>query len=127
MPQKNNPDARELIRGNAARVYGDLLRLLWLSKGPRGRFQMDLRDSKEVFAAADADAASVAVMTGVVSGLGLNRAAMRRAASEEEMMAAGLAVALARDGMPFRKAHALVGSLVADARRTGATLRGTAV
>ena len=37
-------------------------------------------------------------------------------------MAAGLAVALARDGMPFRKAHGLVGSLVAEAQRTGETL-----
>jgi argininosuccinate lyase len=42
------------------------------------------------------------------------------------MMAAGLAVALARQGMPFRKAHALVGSLVAEAQRSGGTLRETA-
>lgn len=41
-------------------------------------------------------------------------------------MAAGLAVALAREGMPFRKAHALVGSLVAEAQRTGTSLREAA-
>jgi argininosuccinate lyase len=34
------------------------------------------------------------------------------------MMAAGLAVALAREGLPFRRAHALVGSIVAEADRT---------
>ena len=28
MPQKKNPDALELVRGKAARVDGDLLRLL---------------------------------------------------------------------------------------------------
>jgi argininosuccinate lyase len=42
------------------------------------------------------------------------------------MMAAGLAVALARGGMPFRKAHGLVGSLVAEAQRSGTTLREAA-
>jgi argininosuccinate lyase len=79
-----------------------------------------------VFDAADTALGSVAVMLGVVSGLGLDTEAMRRAAAREEMMAAGLAVALAREGMPFRKAHALVGSLVAEAQHTGATLRETA-
>ena len=41
-------------------------------------------------------------------------------------MAAGLAVALARTGMPFRKAHGLVGSLVAEAQRSGESLTVTA-
>jgi argininosuccinate lyase len=65
-------------------------------------------------------------MTGVIKGLSLLRDAMARAAAGHELMAAGLAVALARDGMPFRKAHALVGSLVALAQRSGSTLRETA-
>jgi argininosuccinate lyase len=43
------------------------------------------------------------------------------------MMAAGLAVALAREGMPFRKAHALVGALVAEAQKSGESLRKIAV
>jgi argininosuccinate lyase len=42
------------------------------------------------------------------------------------MMAAGLAVALARDGMPFRRAHGVVAGLVAEAQRTGRSLRETA-
>ena len=37
MPQKKNPDALELVRGKAARVDGDLLRLLALLKGLPGR------------------------------------------------------------------------------------------
>jgi argininosuccinate lyase len=51
---------------------------------------------------------------------------MARAAGREDMMAAGLAVALAREGMPFRKAHGVVGSLVAQAQRDGRSLRETA-
>jgi argininosuccinate lyase len=69
---------------------------------------------------------SVRVMGGVVDGLDFDRKRMRAAAGQEEMMAAGLAVALAREGLPFRKAHALVGSLVAQARQTGTTLREAA-
>ncbi|HVR72562.1 MAG TPA: argininosuccinate lyase [Vicinamibacteria bacterium] len=127
MPQKKNPDALELVRGKAARVDADLLRLLVLMKSLPAGYQKDLQEDKEaVFDAADTAALSLQVMTGVVAGLGLDREAMRRGASREEMMAAGLAVALARGGMPFRKAHALVGSLVAEAQRSGTTLREAA-
>ena len=123
MPQKKNPDALELVRGKAARVDGDLLRLLVLMKGLPAGYQKDLQEDKEaVFDAADTAEASVSVMTGVVSGLELRREAMARAAAMPEMMAAGLAVALARAGLPFRKAHGLVGSLVAEAQRTGESL-----
>jgi argininosuccinate lyase len=65
-------------------------------------------------------------MTGVVAGLGLKRETMRAAAGREEMMAAGLAVALAREGMPFRKAHHLVGSLVAESQKGGGSLKEVA-
>jgi argininosuccinate lyase len=127
MPQKKNPDALELIRGKAARVDSDLLRLLLLMKGLPAGYQKDLQEDKEaVFDAADTAAISLGVMTGVVAGLTLHRDAMAHAAAREDMMAAGLAVALAREGMPFRKAHGVVGSLVAQAQRDGRSLRETA-
>jgi argininosuccinate lyase len=127
MPQKKNPDSLELIRGKAARVDGDLLRLLALLKGLPAGYQKDLQEDKEaVFDAADTTALSLVVMSGVVSGLVLYPENMRRAAAREDMMAAGLAVALARAGMPFRKAHALVGSLVAEAQRDGSSLHAAA-
>jgi argininosuccinate lyase len=52
---------------------------------------------------------------------------MRRAAAFDEMMAAGLAVALAREGLPFRKAHSVVGALVAEAQRDRRTLQEVAL
>jgi len=126
MPQKKNPDALELVRGKAARVDGDLLRILSLMKGLPAGYQKDLQEDKEaVFDAADTALASLTVMTGVVAGLRLDREAMR-AAVKEEMMAAALAVALACEGIPFRKAHAVVGAIVADAQRNGVSVRAAA-
>jgi argininosuccinate lyase len=127
MPQKKNPDALELVRGKAGRVDGDLVRLLVLMKGLPIGYQKDMQEDKEaVFDASDATAASVDIMRGVVAGLVLHRDAMRRAASAQEMIAAGLAVALARKGMPFRKAHGVVGELVAESQKTGETVLAVA-
>jgi argininosuccinate lyase len=127
MPQKKNPDALELVRGKAARVDGDLLRLLALLKGLPAGYQKDLQEDKEaVFDAADTVLGSVNVMTGVVAGLVPRRDAMRAAAAREEMSAAHLAVALARAGAPFRQAHHLVGSLVAEAQKSGRSLKEVA-
>jgi argininosuccinate lyase len=127
MPQKKNPDALELVRGKAARVDGDLVRLLALLKGLPAGYQKDLQEDKEaVFDAVDTAQASVAVMTGVIAELGLVRPAMLAAAAREEMMAAALAVAVARGGTPFRKAHHLVGALVAESQKTGRPLKAVA-
>ena len=127
MPQKKNPDALELVRGKAARVDGDLVRLLALLKGLPAGYQKDLQEDKEgVFDAADTALGSVAVMTGVVAGLVPQRPAMSAAAGAQEMIAANLAVALAREGMPFRKAHHVVGALVGEAQKSGRTLKETA-
>ncbi|HEV8253612.1 MAG TPA: argininosuccinate lyase [Vicinamibacteria bacterium] len=126
MPQKKNPDAAELIRGKAARLLGNLVRLLAMMKALPTGYQKDLQEDKEaVFDAADTVASSLQVMTGVVAGLALDPAAMRHAVSEE-LMAASLAVAIAREGMPFRRAHSLVGSLVAEAEKSGRRLRDVA-
>jgi argininosuccinate lyase len=89
-------------------------------------YQKDLQEDKEaVFDAADTVASSLTVMTGVVSGLVLEPDAMRRGVGPE-LMAASLAVAIAREGTPFRAAHTLVGSLVAESQKSGRALRDVA-
>lgn len=127
MPQKQNPDALELVRGKAARVDGAVLRLLALMKGLPAGYQKDLQEDKEaIFDAVDTSLISLSVMTGVVAGLRLDRVAMAKGASQQELMAAGLAVALAREGLPFRKAHTVVGGLVAQAQKEGISLKEAA-
>jgi len=127
MPQKKNPDALELVRGKTGRVFGGLVSLLVMMKGLMSGYHKDLQEDKEaIFDSFDTVCGSLAVMTGVLSGLELDRAAMRQSAAQEGLMAAGLAVALAREGIPFRKAHALVGSMVAKAQEAGGSLRESA-
>jgi argininosuccinate lyase len=124
MPQKQNPDSLELVRGKSARVTGDLTALLALQKALPTGYQKDLQEDKEaVFDAVDTTLGSLTVMAGLVAGLGQDREAMARAANQEGMMAAGLAVELARRGMPFRKAHGRVGAFVAEARKRSVPLR----
>lgn len=124
MPQKKNPDSLELLRGKAARVQAAVQRLLTLQKGLPAGYQKDLQEDKEaVFDAADAVIGSLPVAIGVVRGLSLDRESLRRAASKEELIAASLAVALAADGISFRQAHGVVGSLVAEATRSKRSLR----
>jgi len=116
MPQKKNPDSMELVRGKAARTTGAVVRLLALTTGVPVSYQKDFQEDKEaVFDALDAVLPSLTVTAGVIRGLTLYPAVMKKAASVEGMMAASLAVALAREGVPFRKAHGMVGSMVADA------------
>ncbi len=127
MPQKKNPDSMELVRGKAARTTGAVVRLLALTTGVPVSYQKDFQEDKEaVFDALDAVLPSITVTAGVVRGLTLNPAVMKKAASVEGMMAASLAVALAREGVPFRKAHGMVGSMVADAVKKRIPLRDIA-
>jgi argininosuccinate lyase len=104
-----------------------VVRILALTTGVPVSYQKDFQEDKEaVFDALDAVLPSITVTTGVVRGLSLNPAVMKKAASVEGMMAASLAVALAREGVPFRKAHGMVGSMVADAVKAKIPLRDLA-
>ncbi len=128
MPQKKNPDSAELVRGKAGRVFGHLMALLTTLKALPLAYNKDMQEDKEgFFDAADTLLACLPVMTGVVSTLKINADAMRSAADGGMMTATDLADALARRGLPFRQAHAVVGRLVRwcldnNRRLTGLTL-----
>jgi len=114
MPQKKNPDVAELVRGKAGRVYGHLLALLTTLKGLPLAYNKDLQEDKEgFFDACDTVQNSLAVFTGLIATLQVNRQAMAQAAGGSFTTATDLADYLTRRGVPFRQAHALVGRLVA--------------
>jgi argininosuccinate lyase len=123
MPNKKNPDPAELVRGKTARVIGELTGLLTLLKGLPLAYQKDMQDDKPpIFDAAATLEASLGVMAGMVATLTVDREAMLAAAGEGFTTATAVADALVRRGVPFRTAHHVVGSLVAEAERAGRDL-----
>src|SRR5262245_8370961 len=112
MPQKKNPDPLELVRGKAGRSIADLLALLTTMKGIPSGYNKDLQEDKHsVFDAEDTLAGCLAVVESVVEGLTLNRERAAQAASGQ-LLATDVADYLVGKGMPFRRAHEVVGALV---------------
>ena len=123
MPNKRNPDPAELVRGRSARVIGALTAVLTLLKGLPLAYQRDLQDDKPpLFGAISIWEASLGVMAGLIETITIDRDRMRAAASEGFTTATAVADTLVRRGVPFRTAHHVVGSLVAEAEAEGVDL-----
>jgi argininosuccinate lyase len=120
MPNKRNPDPAELVRGKTAHVIGALAAALTLLKGLPLGYQRDLQEDKPIlFGAIATWEASLGVTAGLVATLSVDRERMREAAAEGYTTATAVADALVRRGVPFRVAHHIVGSLVAEAEGEG--------
>ena len=116
MPQKKNPDSLELIRGKAGRVFGHHAALLATMKGLPLAYNKDMQEDKEaLFDTVDTLSGSLAVMATVLRNLSLNSERTRVVASEGYSNATDLADYVVRKGLEFRKAHELVGRVVAYA------------
>src|SRR5690606_8351246 len=124
MPQKKNPDAAELVRAKTGRINGDLVGLLTVMKGLPLAYSKDMQEDKEaVFDAAEALELMLAAMSGMVEGMEVNVAAMRKAASSGHSTATDLADWLVRElGLPFRQAHHVTGRAVALAEERKTSL-----
>jgi argininosuccinate lyase len=112
MPQKKNPDPLELVRGKTGRAIGRLTGWLATMKGLPGGYNKDLQEDKEaVFDAEATYAASLAATRAVVSRLSVNAERSGQAASGL-LLATDVADYLVARGMPFRRAHEVVGAMV---------------
>jgi argininosuccinate lyase len=124
MPQKRNPDAAELIRAKAGRIFGALTALLAVMKGLPLAYQKDLQEDKEgAIDALGAFVLSLTAMTGMVRDLTPDVARLREAAGEGYSTATDLADWLTRTlNLPFREAHHVTGRVVAKAAEAGVPL-----
>jgi argininosuccinate lyase len=112
MPQKKNPDPLELVRGKTGRAVGHLMSLLMTMKGLPTGYNKDLQEDKQaVFDAEDTLAGCLSVMAAVGDGLTLKRDRAEAAASGL-LLATDVADYLVGRGVPFRRAHEIVGGLV---------------
>jgi argininosuccinate lyase len=117
MPQKRNPDAAELVRGKAGRMFGALQALLVVMKGLPLAYSKDMQEDKEgAFDALQSLSLCLAAMAGMVRDIEPDIERMRRAAGAGYATATDLADWLVRRlGLPFREAHHVTGELVAAA------------
>lgn len=123
MPQKRNPDMAELLRGKTGRVVGSLNALLTLLKGTPLAYNRDLQEDKPpVFDAVDTLEACLDVSIPMAQTLKLHPGRTKAACRLGFLLATDVADALARRGLPFREAHALVGRVVAECLKTNRTL-----
>lgn len=114
MPQKKNPDVAELIRGKTARVYGDLFTIMTLLKGLPMTYNRDLQEDKEpLFDAVDTVKDCLSIFTEMIAHTKFNAAKMYGAAKGGFSTATDVAEYLVSKGMPFRRAHEIVGKIVA--------------
>ncbi len=123
MPQKKNPDSCELIRGKAARVTANATSLLIAAKGLPLAYNKDLQETQQpVFDSAEQCAAMVKIATGFMSAVTFNFDRMEAAATTGCMNAMAAAGHLVRTGIPFRRAHELIGNAVQLCMQTGCEL-----
>lgn len=120
MPQKRNPDIAELLRGRAGRLAGDWVTLFTVLKGLPLTYNRDLQEDKPpIFDAMDALQGALAVLPPLLASLTLHRERMRRACDRGFPTATEAADHLARQGVPFRQAHSVVGRAVTYAAGRG--------
>lgn len=115
MPQKQNPDMAELVRGKTGRVYGDLVALLTLMKGLPLAYNRDMQEDKEpLFDALDTTLASLSIMARMFATVRFATARFEEELRSDFLLATEVADYLVRKGMPFRSAYTIAGSIVQE-------------
>lgn len=113
MPQKQNPDMLELIRGKTGQVYGSLVALLTMCKGITIGYNRDLQeDKRHLFAAYDSVCDCLDMAAGIVRTTTFNEEKIRAGLDKGYLDATSLAEYLVTKGVPFRTSHQIVGRLV---------------
>jgi argininosuccinate lyase len=115
MPQKKNPDVAELVRGKTGRVFGNLISLLTTLKGLPLAYNKDMQEDKEgMFDTVDTLTGALALFAPMLESMEVKSANMLKAVKEDFSNATDLADYLVNKGLPFREAHEVIGTLVAQ-------------
>ena len=113
MPQKKNPDLTELARGKSARLLGAATALATLIKGLPLAYNKDLQEGQEqIFDIADTLAGLLSVLPNFTRSLKFRFEKMKTAAETGYLNAMAAATYLSNKGVPFRKAHEIIGNAV---------------
>ena len=113
MPQKKNPDMAELLRGKVARVYGNLFQMLTLMKGTPMSYNKDFQEDKEgLFDTVDTWNNSLRICANMLQKTEFRLDMIAKHMGKGFLNATDIAEHFAKQGIPFREAHGLVGKMV---------------
>lgn len=120
MPQKRNPYALTMVRGEAGVLIGRLTGMLAVTKSPSARSDNLIFAYGEVPRAMDLAVRQIRLMAGVVAGLTANSERMYSALESGYSQAADLAEYLMVSvGIDYRSAYRIVGETVRQAAALG--------
>ena len=123
MPQKKNPDMAELIRGKVGRVYGDLMQLLTVMKGTPLAYNKDFQEDKEsLFDAIDTWKATIDIFAKMLDKTEFRMDQIEKQLGKGFLNATDIAEHFAKQGIPFREAHSIVGHMVKACEKKGCDL-----
>ena len=123
MPQKKNPDITELIRGKSGSVYGNLVQLLVTMKGLPLAYNKDFQEDKEsLFDAIDTWKATIDIFAKMLDKTEFRMDQIEKQLGKGFLNATDIAEHFAKQGIPFREAHAIVGHMVKACEKKGCDL-----
>jgi argininosuccinate lyase len=113
MPQKKNPDMAELTRGKTGRILGNYVSLSATIKGLPLSYNRDLQEDKEpLFDSFTTYSTALKMASGMAATMEVNKNRFDLELEGDFCLATDLADWLVLQGIPFRKAHEIVGNVV---------------
>ncbi len=123
MPNKKNPDSLELTRGKTGRLIGNMVALFTLLKSLPSTYNKDLQEDKEpLFDTIDTIKEVLEVNLILLQSIEVKTENMLNSI-DSLSFATELADYLAKNNLPFREAHHIVGSIVGDCLDKGRLLK----
>jgi argininosuccinate lyase len=125
MPQKMNPDLTELVRGRTGRLHGAVAAVTMQLKGLPLAYNKDLQEMQPVLFDAVAGLLPLLdLLASFTQKLKFRVERMENAAQSGFLNAMAAATYLAHRGIPFRRAHHIIGEAVRLALDKGCELDG---
>ena len=123
MPQKKNPDIAELVRGKSGRIYGNLIAILTTMKALPLAYNKDMQEDKEgIFDSIDNIKICIEIFYEMLSTMEVNESGILESMKKGFLNATDVADYLAKNGMPFRQAHKVVGEIVSYCEQNGISI-----
>jgi argininosuccinate lyase len=125
MPQKMNPDLTELVRGRTGRIHGAAAAVTTLLKGLPLAYNKDLQEMQPaLFESVNGMLPMLELLSPFTHELSFLLERMENAAQSGFLNAMAAATYLSHRGVPFRRAHHIIGEAVRLALDKGCELDG---